>query len=165
MAPVAENAITHQVSFGINNRSAVFAGGTEQRHGSEYQELSLSAWRNLEQRMGEISLLSQHNITNAQTNDQNLGKDDITARVLLLPPAPKARKPLLRMELLYEGREGSKFWKLRKGTFMEIITYQSGEKIKVCENCHPPSLCWLVASVPSVGVSKGDRRVGQPLQP
>ncbi len=38
--------------------------------------------------------------------------------------------------------------------------YQSGEKIEVCENCHPPSLCWLVASVPSVGVRKGDRRMG-----
>ena len=26
------------------------------------------------------------------------------------------------------GREGSKFWKLRKDTFMEIATYQSGSK-------------------------------------
>jgi hypothetical protein len=26
------------------------------------------------------------------------------------------------------GREGSKIWKLRKKKFMEIITYQTGEK-------------------------------------
>jgi hypothetical protein len=43
-------------------------------------------------------------------------------------PAPKARKPLLQMGWTYVGREGSKFWKLRKDTFMEIITYQTGEK-------------------------------------
>jgi len=67
------------------------------------------------------------------------------------PTAPKARKPLLLMDLPYTGREGSEFWKLRKNTFMEITTYQLGEKIKVCENCHPPSLCQSVASVRSVG--------------
>jgi hypothetical protein len=30
--------------------------------------------------------------------------------------------------------------------------------MKVCENCHPPSLCQSLASVPSVGVRQGDRR-------
>jgi hypothetical protein len=60
------------------------------------------------------------------------------------PLAPKARKPLLLMDLPNTGREGSKFWKLRKDTFMEITIYQSGEKIKVCENCHP--LSWSTDS-------------------
>ena len=44
------------------------------------------------------------------------------------PTEPKARKPLLLMDLPNTGREGSKFWKLRKDTFMEIATYQSGSK-------------------------------------
>jgi hypothetical protein len=75
-------------------------------------------------------------------------------------PAPHTRKPLLLMDLPNTGREGSKFWKLIMESIMTRNTYQSGEKIKVCENCHPPSLCWLAASVPSVGVRQGDRRMG-----
>jgi hypothetical protein len=76
------------------------------------------------------------------------------------PTAPKARKPLLHMDLPNTGREGSKFWKLNMESIMNRNTCQLGEKIKVCENCHPPSLCWLAASVPPVGVRKGDRRMG-----
>jgi hypothetical protein len=45
------------------------------------------------------------------------------------------------MDLPNTGREGSKFWKFRKDTLIEIIVCQTGEKIKVYENCHPPSLC------------------------
>ena len=76
------------------------------------------------------------------------------------PTAPKARKPLLLMDLPNTGREGSKFWKLNMESIMNRNTYQPGEKIKVCENCHPPSLCQSVASVLPVGVRKGDRRMG-----
>jgi hypothetical protein len=32
------------------------------------------------------------------------------------------------MDLPYVGREGSKFWKLRKDTFMEIVICQTGAK-------------------------------------
>lgn len=56
-------------------------------------------------------------------------------------PAPDALKPLLRMGLLHTGREGSKFRKLNKESIMRITTCQSHEKMKVCKNCHPPSLC------------------------
>jgi len=58
-------------------------------------------------------------------------------------PAPKARKPLLLMDLPYVGREGSKFWKLRKDAFMEIIVCQSGGKNKSLRKL-PPSLPVLV---------------------
>jgi hypothetical protein len=54
-------------------------------------------------------------------------------------PAPKARKPLLLMDLPNTGREGSKFWKFKKESFMEITTYQSGEKNKSLQKL-PPSL-------------------------
>ena len=54
-------------------------------------------------------------------------------------PPPKARKPLLLMGLPYTGREGSKFWKPRKDTFMEIIICHSGEKNKSLRKL-PPSL-------------------------
>jgi hypothetical protein len=37
-------------------------------------------------------------------------------------PAPKTRKPLLLMDLPNTGREVSKFWKLKKESFMEITT-------------------------------------------
>jgi hypothetical protein len=43
-------------------------------------------------------------------------------------PAPDALKPLLHMDLPTTGREGSKFWKLRKDTFMEIVICQTGAK-------------------------------------
>ena len=45
-------------------------------------------------------------------------------------PALDALKPLLCMGLPSTGKEGSKFWKLRKDTFMEIIICQSGGKNK-----------------------------------
>jgi hypothetical protein len=32
------------------------------------------------------------------------------------------------MDLPYIGREGSKFWKFKKESLMEIIVYQSGGK-------------------------------------
>jgi hypothetical protein len=54
-------------------------------------------------------------------------------------PAPHTRKSLLRMGLPNTGREGSKFWKLRKDTFMEIIICQSGGKNKSLQKL-PPSL-------------------------
>jgi transposase InsO family protein len=59
------------------------------------------------------------------------------------------------MDLPNTGREGSKFWKLNMESIMNRNTYQSGGKIKVCENCYPPSLCQWVAAVPSVEVEKG----------
>jgi hypothetical protein len=45
-------------------------------------------------------------------------------------PAPKAGKPLLLMDLPYVGREGSKFWKFKKESLMEIMICQSGAKNK-----------------------------------
>jgi hypothetical protein len=46
------------------------------------------------------------------------------------PTAPKARKPLLLMDLPNTGREGSKFWKLNMESIMNRNTCQSGEKNK-----------------------------------
>ena len=56
-------------------------------------------------------------------------------------PAPKAGKPLLLMDLPYVGREGSKFWKFKKESLMEIIVYQSGGKVSLRKHtdwCHFP---------------------------
>jgi hypothetical protein len=45
-------------------------------------------------------------------------------------PALDALKPLLRMGLPSTGREGSKFWKFKKESLMEIMICQSGAKNK-----------------------------------
>ncbi len=54
-------------------------------------------------------------------------------------PIPKARKPLLRIDLPYVGREGSKFWKFKKKSLLEIMICQSGGKNKSLRKL-PPSL-------------------------
>jgi hypothetical protein len=55
------------------------------------------------------------------------------------PPAPHTRKPLLLMDLPNTGREGSKFWKFKKESLLEIIVCQSGGKNKSLQKL-PPSL-------------------------
>jgi hypothetical protein len=59
------------------------------------------------------------------------------------PTAPKARKPLLLMDLPNTGREGSKFWKLNMESIMNRNTCQSGAKNKSLQKL-PPSLPVLV---------------------
>jgi hypothetical protein len=46
------------------------------------------------------------------------------------PTAPKARKPLLLMDLPNTGREGSKFWEFKKESIMNRNICQSGAKNK-----------------------------------
>jgi hypothetical protein len=57
-------------------------------------------------------------------------------------PTPDALKPLLRMGLLHTGREGGKFWKLKKESIMRI-TCHSREKNKSLRKLPPSLPVWV----------------------